>query len=550
MDNTVIYQGGIGMAGIVMEQINQCLNSKKNFLLSGGAGSGKTYTLIQTLNNVFKEDPTAHVACITYTNVAADEIKMRAPYSKLCVSTIHDFLWNEIKEYQKNLKQTVLALVSAEKEIKGSGLTYSGEIEIDEQSFSYIEYQNYRDLEHGVISHDDLLKIADHMFATYPLLSKILCDKYDYIFIDEYQDTQKSVIEIFLRHIKSFAKDTLCIGFFGDKMQSIYSSGVGDIQPYVVAGDVLEIIKDDNYRCATNVIELLNRIRSDIVQRPARKNPDGSIANKNGSAIFIYSNDNFDLDEFKASRFATGWDFDNSYETKVLLLTHKLSAMRLGFSELLEAYKYTDSLIGNEPDCLAKHLLRIGEILFYYNQQNFSKVIDGIQRRIKTNADKQEISSVLSYISGNLDNISIDELVNIFSKKHLFRKDDRFSEFLENHIEIYDKIKCLPAVQVLAYFKYYNNFSPYSTQHGVKGAEFNNVLVVMDNGNWNIYNFRYYFEKTPGKESIIQRTERIFYVCCSRAKENLVVYYPNPTAQIIEQAKKLFGKENVYALLS
>lgn len=63
-------------------------------------------------------------------------------------------------------------------------------------------------------------------------------------------------------------------------------------------------------------------------------------------------------------------------------------------------------------------------------------------------------------------------------------------------------------------------------------------------------NFEYYFEKTLGKESIIQRTERIFYVCCSRAKENLVVYYPNPTAQIIEQAKKLFGKENVYALLS
>lgn len=189
MDNPTIYQGGVGMAGSVMDQISQCLDRKKNFLLSGGAGSGKTYTLIQTLNYIFKSNPKVRAACITYTNVAADEIKERSPYSKLRVSTIHDFLWDAIKEFQKNLKQTVLALVSAEKELKGSGLSYTEGSEINEQSFSCIEYQNYRDLEHGVISHDDLLKIANHMFAIYPLLSKILCDKYDYIFIDEYQDS-------------------------------------------------------------------------------------------------------------------------------------------------------------------------------------------------------------------------------------------------------------------------------------------------------------------------------------------------------------------------
>lgn len=535
------------MAGTVMEQISQCLDSKTNFLLSGGAGSGKTYTLIQTLHHVFKSNPKARVVCITYTNVAADEIKERSPYSKLRVSTIHDFLWDEIKEYQKNLKQTVLSLISVEKACKGNGLSYSGEAEINEQSFSCIEYQNYRDLEHGIISHDDLLKIANYMFATYPLLSKIICDKYDYVFIDEYQDTQKSVIEIFLEHIKSHAKGSLCVGFFGDKLQSIYATGIGDIQPYVIAGDVREIIKDDNYRCAVNVIELLNRVRSDITQRPAKRNPDGSIANKVGSAIFIYSDSNFDLEKFKTSKFVTSWNFDDFRETKVLFLTHKLSAMRLGFAELLAAYKYTDNLIGNEPDRLAGHLLKIGGILFHYDKKEFSYVIDEIQRKIRTNSDKQKISFALSRLSKNLD-ISIEELINEFDKEHLIRKDDRFDEFTEQHAEMYDKIKVLPASQVIAYFKYYNDFSPYSTQHGIKGAEFNNVLVIMDNGNWNMYNFKYYFEETPGKESVIQRTKRIFYVCCSRAKDNLVVYYPNPTIQIIEQAKKLFGAENVYAL--
>ncbi len=535
------------MAGPITDQISQCIDSKKNFLLSGGAGSGKTYTLIQTLHHVFKNDPKVRVACITYTNVASDEIKERSPYSKLRVSTIHDFLWDEIKEYQKNLKQTVLLLISAEKECKGSGLSYSGEAEIDEQSFSCIEYQNYRDLEHGIISHDDLLKIANYMFATYPLLAKILCDKYDYIFIDEYQDTQKLVIEIFLEHIKTSAKGSLCIGFFGDKMQSIYETGIGNIQPYIVAGDVCEIVKEDNYRCAVSVIELLNRVRSDITQHPAKKNPDGSIANKIGSATFVYSDNDFNLATFEVSDFVSGWNFDNTHETRVLFLTHKLSATRLGFAELLAAYKYADNLIGNEPDRLARHLLKIGGILFYYSKKDFSYVIDEIQRKIRTNDDKQKISSALSRLSKNLD-ISIEELINGFDKEHLIRKDDRFNEFLENHNEMYDKIKILPASEVLAYFKYYNDFSPYSTQHGIKGAEFDNVLVIMDNGRWNNYNFKYYFEDTSGKESIIQRTERIFYVCCSRAKDNLVVYYPNPTSQIIAQAKRLFGAENVHSL--
>lgn len=305
------------MAVTVMEQICSCLDEKRNFLLSGGAGSGKTYTLIQTLRHVFLSSPKARVVCITYTNVAADEIKERSPYSKLRVSTIHDFLWDEIKEYQKNLKRTLLSLISAEKCSKGSGLTYSGDFEINEQSFEHVKYQNYRDLELGIISHDDLLKIAHHMFSRYPLLSKIFCDKYDYIFIDEYQDTQREVIDIFLEYIKPTAKNRLCVGLFGDKMQSIYDTGVGNIESYVASGDVNEIIKEDNYRCAISVINLLNRIRSDINQKPAKKTESDDIANKPGSAIFIYSDNDFDLHAFRESKFASGWDFDRFDKTRI-----------------------------------------------------------------------------------------------------------------------------------------------------------------------------------------------------------------------------------------
>ena len=535
------------MAGEVIEQIKDCLTHKQNFLLSGGAGSGKTYTLIQTLRNVFEYDATARVACITYTNVAADEIKERSPYSKLHVSTIHDFLWDIIKGYQKNLKQAVVALINAEKISKGSGISYSGEAEITAESLKLIEYKNFRSLEKGIISHDDLLKIADYMFASRPLLSKVLCDKYDYIFIDEYQDTQKIVVDIFLKHIKDHAMNSTCIGFFGDKMQSIYDTGIGNIQSFVQNGDVKEVIKEDNYRCSITVIELLNRIRSDINQKPSKKDKNGNIVNKSGSISFVYSQNDFDLEQFKKSKFVSGWDFDNPKLTKVLFLTHKLIAKRLGFEDLLSAYQYTDSLIGNEPDRLATHLLKMGSILYHFEKKDYNQVISEIQFKLRSSSDKGKISKLLSDMLGK-QATDIETMITCFDQEKLLHRDDRLVDYIKEYPETYDKIKSLPFTQVMAYFRYYNDFSPYSTQHGIKGAEFENVLVIMDNGKWNNYNFKYYFEKTAGKESIISRTERIFYVCCSRAIDNLVIYYPEPTSQIITQAKALFGDSNVHSI--
>jgi len=146
--------------------------------------------------------------------------------------------------------------------------------------------------------------------------------------------------------------------------------------------------------------------------------------------------------------------------------------------------------------------------------------------------------------------MTIETIIAAFNNERLLRKDDKLEEYFDNNAERFDAIKGLPLSQVLAYYAYYNEHSPYSTQHGIKGAEFENVLVVMDNGKWNNYNFKYLFEGTAGKESIIQRTERIFYVCCSRAINNLVVYYPSPSPTIIAKAKRWFGESNVLPLLN
>ena len=522
------------MAGDVMEQISTCLQNKKNFLLSGGAGSGKTYTLVQTLHKVYENDLSARVACITYTNVAANEIKSRSPYSKLWVSTIHDFLWNVIKGFQKNL------VIAVKELIKSNEISYSGEIFPDQFLFTTVEYLNYRRLEDGIISHDDLLKVAEYMFAHYPLLSKILCDKFEFIFIDEYQDTQQAVINIFLEHVANTASGRTCLGFFGDRMQSIYDSGIVDIQEYVDKGQVLEIKKTDNYRCSQNVIDLLNNLRGDLSQQPAKTNADGTIANKQGSAVFLYSTLEFDLSAFATTSYAAGWNLQDPKETKLLFLTHKLIANRIGYNGILSAYSHNDMLLGDSPDRLALHLLKIGGIVHFFREKKYAPVIDLLDRRIKTIKDKKMISTSLNRIALDLT-ARIGDVIDTLDTNGLVKKDDRFSEYVENDADKYDIIKNLPLSEVLAYYSYYNGYSPYSTQHGIKGAEFENVLVVMDNGRWNKYNFKYLFERTSGKESVIRRTERIFYVCCSRAINNLVVYYPSPSSAVIANAKKWFG---------
>lgn len=94
----------------VFEDISQCIISKKSWLFDAGAGAGKTYALIQTIKLIIDltgRDLKKHnqkILCITYTNVAADEIKERLGATTLIdVSTIHDCVWNIIAPHQVQL---------------------------------------------------------------------------------------------------------------------------------------------------------------------------------------------------------------------------------------------------------------------------------------------------------------------------------------------------------------------------------------------------------------------------------------------------------------
>lgn len=630
-----------------VQEIFQCIDSNRNFLLSGGAGSGKTYSLVQVIRQVIAENPTAKVACMTYTNAAVKEIEERVNHNNLNVSTIHDFLWDNIKHFQKELKAAIISLAN----------DYDSKISIDEDgtiSNNYfdelekgIQYKEYLKLKEGIISHDELLLVANHLFDKYPKLSAIVKDKYQFIFIDEYQDTNTAVVDIFLNHFKKSEKKNL-VGFFGDAMQSIYDDGIGNLDQYKgdAADTVKEVKKAQNRRSPRKIIDLANRLRTDgITQEPSsdEKAPnmtDGQV--KEGNILFIYSA-NGDVSAVK--QYLTenhGWNFDNAEETKELNLTHNLIADKAGFRTLMDIYdkdlilsyrdrvkKYIkdkaittdfsqntfgevitalaagktgrelsavnptasmqtfiddnqplyqialnynyeafskmyvnkDQLLddkkqneddenkkGSKRDNLIKHLLKIQNNIMLYQTGRYNEFLRATDYRDKivSIAAKRTLKSNIESLV-NVENKTIEEVINVAHEKGICLIDDKLEDFKVKKKYLYNRVKEVQYSEFQKLYDYLEGKTPFSTQHKTKGTEFDNVLVILDNGGWNKYNFENMF-LDAGTESVLERTQKIFYVCCTRAKENLAVFYHNPNQQVVTKATEWFGNDNVIAV--
>lgn len=77
------------MASIVEQVVFNCIKNKESFVLDAGAGSGKTWTLVQALNYVIEtkskelKNNGQKIVCITYTNIAKDEIIERTEHNEL-----------------------------------------------------------------------------------------------------------------------------------------------------------------------------------------------------------------------------------------------------------------------------------------------------------------------------------------------------------------------------------------------------------------------------------------------------------------------------------
>jgi DNA helicase-2/ATP-dependent DNA helicase PcrA len=222
-----------------IDSIIENIKQKRSFVLEAGAGSGKTYTLIETINYLLQEN-TAHlkregkrIVCITYTNVAKNEIIHRLENNPLViVSTIHEFLWDCIKSYNRQLVVELDKLNTLMHQEKPDKFNLNLIERINQVKYND---SSFRDFEIGQIHHDDVITLSKAMFENYPLLTTIVADKYPFILVDEYQDTASETVTALIDSLLERNKGKVLVGFYGDSYQKIYDTGVGSLENYVQA---------------------------------------------------------------------------------------------------------------------------------------------------------------------------------------------------------------------------------------------------------------------------------------------------------------------------
>lgn len=495
-----------------IEQIISCLKSGQNFVLQGGAGSGKTETLKQIISFISESHPNQSVACITHTNLAADEIKSRVE-GNYTISTIHSFLNNLIKDFKINIHEVIDQLFKLEpiqalslkdfedeKELKkaehdnykkiyekyakllfkvqGASVKkvtgkrdyekqkdiYNSELnkaieelndfisqEISKRdprriSYNETKFNSFKDLTYG---HDGLLEITALLFTQFPLLSRILQDKYDYIFIDEFQDTHPDIIEIFLKKLITSKRTT--IGLFGDSMQGIYEDGVGDVNKYIENKTLLKIPKLDNFRCSNQVIDFLNHHRvpvDGLRQNLAIKIKDGipePVVDRQGSVTVYYGvypyerPNNHSRKEDKAEYQNYLMKLIEDIETanplfKKLMLTNKSISKKVGFDGLFKIFddRYTE--VNDEIEvCLEKlNLSNLAELCIAFKNKNINFVISELRKAgfiLQSIEDKQKITRVFETLSNN--KLSLTDALTIGIDRKLIKESDSYCWYIK-----------------------------------------------------------------------------------------------------------------------
>ena len=116
-------------------------------------------------------------------------------------------------------------------------------------------------------------------------------------------------------------------------------------------------------------------------------------------------------------------------------------------------------------------------------------------------------------------------------------------------------LRAVPYQEIVALCRYLSCHSPFETKHGVKGTEFENVVVVVGRG-WNRYNFNAMLELATddpqiptNKQAAFERNRNLFYVTCSRPKRRLAVLFTQQlSASAMQTLSNWFGDDTMEAV--
>ena len=586
------------MDGLNERQKEAILKTEGPLLVLAGAGSGKTRVLTMKVAHLIEQnvDPSSILA-ITFTNKAAKEMKDRiiallgSIAYDIKISTFHSFGLYLIKEnYAKlNLKKNFTILDSDDtltlvkkimkdkgidpkeynpKAIKNAISSAKNELVDSEkyETFASSDFNNivssvYKEYEQKLIKSssldfDDLLMLPIKLFSKYPEVLKKYQEKYKYVLIDEYQDTNEA--QYILTKMISAKYQNICV--VGDPDQSIYSfrgSNYKNILNFERDYPNSEtILLEENYRSTKTILDVANQV---IKNNAFRKDKNLWTSNKEGDKVIYHRAEN---------------EKDEGY-----YIVNEIRKLNKPLSTIAVLYR-TNAQSRNIEDALLKERIPykvVGSFYFYnrkeikdliaylkllYNEDDDTsllRVINVPKRGIGTKtienlvkeSDEKRISVYNTISSGKelefkkiieelkliKDNVSLTDLIDLVLLKSGMKEDleNEGSVEAEIRLENLEEFKSITRgfeeengtnsleeflynislVSDIEEYKNNNEAVTLMTVHSAKGLEFDNVFVIG-------------LEETifPHANSIddvqqLEEERRLCYVAITRAKDKL-----------------------------
>lgn len=560
---------------IAQAKVDACLDLKHSFRVEAGAGAGKTYSLVQALRRIILQRGTEllqagqMVACITYTEVARSEIAQNIDrHPAVVVETIHSFSWSFLAQFQKAARQYLVTLEDrADRFIEGGGVGTKS-VEYNRGFFGV-------EAERITLSHDDVPLLMAYLLG-HEKFRRLLTQHYPVIVIDEYQDTDKH----FMAAVSSNFLETKqgpIFGLFGDHWQKIYGD---EFDMVTLPIDTIE--KGSNFRSAPAIIAVLNRLRPELTQGESNPNAVGEVsfyhANSYTGERTSARHSKNDVPDDLAHQYLEsllarlemgGWDMAPT-KTKVLMLTHSALAAKQGYPTVAAIFDRNEAFAKKEDPTIEFFADQLEPMCRAYAERKYGNMFRmlGTVPAIETHADKLDWTETMdSLVQVRLHGTVGDVLDHLKKYRRrlipdrVMRREDEVAALSGAEIASEAtqairqlKLRTTPYHEIIELVRFIDRSTPFATQHSVKGAEYDNVVVVLGGG-WSKYNWPQLFELletgaiNKKNSNGYHRARNLFYVSISRPKKRLAVLATQTmSALALRTARRLFGNDNVYDL--
>lgn len=390
--------------------------------------------------------------------------------------------------------------------------------------------------EKGLVDHEDILYFSHILITENPFILEVLKTKFPYIFIDEFQDTNLIQNDLLLK----LKKIDCIVGVIGDKVQSIYNFAGANIQIFenFPVDESSHYVIKENRRSTEEIVEFLNALRTDIVQKSESK--DKNEPNEEGSkAVCIIIGD-------KAKAFKQAEQRIHNNETLVSLSRKNKEAneMKLLGEEIIMDESIQSALYKHDSDLDRRRMiLEFIEVVEYAQDGQIQKAIKLMETILERNIhlinefNLRNISAQIlidlieeydTYSGGSL--YDFHQVLYHFFERKLNDTSKRPMSNLTNRGKVIQFYKKTKYKTVSSSLKLSDDNSSHITIHKSKGKEYKNIFIVGDDTMSE-------FLLSPDLD---KEEHRVRYVAISRAKNNVFIQLNELNEKEESKIKKMY----------